>query len=185
MRCLAATGLLLLSVVVFVGCETEEPTELKDRTVDLLFVGGGSSLPAFYGWSLFEDSNLDGIADGPISLYCEGRFTGKVAGLPCGATCGNPILGIALSTPWFFTTEVQVLKSGESFPRTEVSSVGTITSPTQVFDFENTNMTDYDSGSRTSTVSRSLVQILSPVFECSNSPIPCDPANPADACSAL
>ena len=122
MRSLAGIGLLLLSVIAFIACDSEEPAKLKDRNTDIIFTGGGASIPTYYGWELFEDNNLDGVPDGPVSLYCEQVLDAASA----------PVLRNANSTPWYFTTEITVLKAGEVFPRTEASSVSPIASSSDI-----------------------------------------------------
>lgn len=137
MRCMECRWGLLLLAVVMAGCETDQPLQGGQRTVELRVTAPGGAIDGYDVWDLFRDNDLDqlpddvdGDGDPDVTLWCGDRR--------------SPAAGFqAASIPWYFTIEISVTRAGET--TREVLTSNSAFLPPAETDHVTGNLTPYDS----------------------------------------
>jgi len=112
MRFLTRWGGLLMVSALAVGCESTQPLQIEQQTVEIN-VEANNALGFVYDvWEMTEDTDGDGEPDGETYLWCE-----------LVLISGVPALRSPATVPWSFSLEISVIRKGETSPEA-VCTVG-------------------------------------------------------------
>jgi hypothetical protein len=125
--------LLLLSLAMTPGCDSDQPLQDEERVVELNMRATGAVIDGYDTWDVFRDNDNDSLPDD----------VGGAATADVTLWCDNPRSGFQPSSiPWFFSAEISVTRAGES-SRTVLTSPAATTIPIQGNNNEG-NLTEYD-----------------------------------------
>lgn len=141
MRSMLGVASILLLVLALASCDTTQPLQLDQQTLELQILATGAQTREFVVYDGFEDSNLDGQPDDTdgdgqpdFFLHCLTRMTN-----PQPPTLPMPETGNPNSVPWNYTVSITILRAGETVPE-RITSTGSGEDP--LF-----SVTEYDSAS--------------------------------------
>ncbi len=132
MRSVRSLLCLLVGVVAFTGCDSEQPAQVLTSIASIEMSATNSVVKAMHTWNVFEDNDNNNVPDdGQTYLWCE---------FPASGTSQT---SVPTSVPWSFSTEVSIIRAG-----TTVREVITSENATA----KNFNIAQYDRTSVTNSV---------------------------------